>query len=100
MGLIDIVKETCVEMPAHEAAIRDIIQFDSYHFLTASQDWSMKLWAMSDKNEKNKFFASERLNITGHSGKLHTVCKFGPSVLAAGADGTIKLWDIMRQSYD
>ncbi len=34
-------------MPAHEAAIRDIIQIDSYHFLTASQDWKLKLWAMS-----------------------------------------------------
>ena len=58
MGLIDIGKEICVEMPAHEAAIRDIIQFDSYHFLTASQDWTMKLWAMNEKNAKNKCFAA------------------------------------------
>lgn len=40
-------KEAQRQMPAHESAIRDIIQFDSYHFLTASQDWKLKLWAMS-----------------------------------------------------
>lgn len=34
-------------MNAHEAAIRDVIQFDSYHFLTASQDWLLKLWGMN-----------------------------------------------------
>lgn len=41
-------------MPAHEAAVRDIIQFDSYHFLTASQDWSMKLWAMNNSKNGSK----------------------------------------------
>ena len=85
-------------MPAHESAIRDIIQVDSYHFLTASQDWKLKLWAMS--TEKEKYFASERLTLTGHSGRVLCLCKFGPSVLAGGSDGTIKLWDIMRQAFD
>ena len=89
-------------MPAHESAIRDIIQVDSYHFLTASQDWKLKLWAMSTEKEKEtkKFFASERMTLTGHSGRIYSLCKFGPSVLAGGSDGTIKLWDIMRQSFD
>ena len=89
-------------MPAHDSTIRDMIQFDSYHFLTASQDWSMKLWSLNNEktSEKTKYFASERLHLKGHSGKLHCLCKFGPNVLAAGADGTIKLWDIIRQSYD
>lgn len=89
-------------MPAHESAIRDIIQFDSYHFLTGSQDWKMKLWAMSTERESqnSQHFASERLTLSGHSGRVYALCKFGPNVLAAGSDGTIKLWDIIRQSYD
>lgn len=98
LGLINIAKEEKQEMPAHEAAIRDIIQIDSYHFLTASQDWKMKLWAMSEPG--SRYFASERLTLSGHSGRILCMCKFGPNVLAAGSDGTIKLWDIMRQSYD
>lgn len=85
-------------MPSHESAIRDILQFDSYHFLTASQDWKIKLWAMSDPKEK--YFASERLCLSGHSGRVYSLCKFGPNVLAGGTDGTIKLWDISRESYD
>lgn len=85
-------------MPAHSAAIRDIIQFDSYHFLTASQDWGLKLWAFNKPD--HKYFASERLHLKGHSGKVHCLTKFGHNILAAGSDGTIKLWDIMRQSYD
>ena len=40
------------------------------------------------------------MTLKGHSGKLHCVAKFGPNVLAGGADGTIKLWDVMRISYD
>jgi hypothetical protein len=35
----------------HDAAVRDIIQFDEYHFLTASQDWLIKVWGMNDKND-------------------------------------------------
>ena len=98
MGVINLSKEEQKEMPAHEAAIRDIIQLDSYHFLTGSQDWKIKLWAMSE--EKDKYFASERLCLSGHSGRILSMCKFGPSVLAGGTDGTIKLWDVMRQSFD
>jgi len=40
------------------------------------------------------------MTLSGHSGRIYTICKFGPNVLAAGSDGTIKLWDIMRQSFD
>jgi hypothetical protein len=36
----------------HEYAVRDILQFDEYHFLTASQDWLIKVWGMNDKNDK------------------------------------------------
>jgi WD40 repeat protein len=52
----------------------------------------------SDPYDKN--FASERLTLKGHSGKIYSICKFGPNVLAAGADNTIRLWDIMRSNFD
>jgi WD40 repeat protein len=41
-------------------------------------------------------FASERLTLTGHSGMVYTICKFGQSILAGGTDGTIKMWDILK----
>lgn len=40
------------------------------------------------------------MKLKGSSGKVHCLCKFGPSVLSAGADNTIRLWDIMRESFD
>lgn len=86
-------------MDAHESAVKDILQVDEYHFLTASYDWSIKLWGMNhDPKEKN--FASERLSLKGSSGKVHCICKFGPSVLSAGTDNVIRIWDVMRASFD
>jgi len=59
----------------------------------------MKVWGLNhDPTEKN--FASERMTLKGSSGKVHCLCKFGPSVLSAGADNTIRLWDIMQGSFD
>jgi len=60
--------------------------------LTASQDWLIKLWGINEKGFKT--FAGERSTLKGHSGKLHCMCKFGPNILAAGVDGTVKMWDI------
>lgn len=34
-------------MDAHSAAIRDIVQIDEHHFLTASYDWTMKVWGLN-----------------------------------------------------
>ena len=31
---------------------------------------------------------------------MHCLCKFGPSVLSAGADNVIRIWDVMRASFD
>jgi len=82
-------------MDAHEGTIKDILQLDPHHFITASYDWTMKVWGLNH-DEKDKTFASERLHLKGSSGKLHCICKFGPSVISAGADNTIRLWDIFR----
>lgn len=99
LGMINIEKKTVHEMSAHQAAIRDILQIDEHHFLTASQDWLMKIWAVNtDSNNSN--FALERQTVKGHSGKIHCLSRFGPNVLAAGADGLIRLWDIMGGIYD
>lgn len=86
-------------MDAHTAAIRDIVQIDEHHFLTASYDWTMKVWGLNhDKKDKN--FASERITLKGSSGKVHCLCKFGPNILSGGADNTIRLWDVLRSSFD
>lgn len=88
-----------VKWEAHTAAVKDILQVDQYHFLTASYDWSIKLWGLNhDPNDKT--FASQRLILKGSSGKVHCLCKFGPNVLSAGADNIIRLWDVMRASFD
>lgn len=57
LGLINVDKETSKEMDAHESLVKDILQVDEYHFLTASFDWTIKLWGLNhDPLDKN--FAS------------------------------------------
>lgn len=99
IGLINVEKETVREMDAHEGTVKDILQVDEYHFLTASYDWTIKLWGMNH-NPQDKTFASERLTLTGCSGRVHCLCKFGPNILSAGADNTIRIWDVMTASFD
>ncbi len=98
IGFLDMQTQKISYVKGHEFAVRDILQFDEYHFLTASQDWLVKVWGINDKNDKK--FAGERGVLKGHSGKVHCLCKFGPNVLAGGTDGTIKLWDIESESFD
>lgn len=57
MGLINVEKETVKEMDAHQSTIKDIIQVDEYHFLTASYDWTMKVWGMNHDASSKTFAA-------------------------------------------
>ena len=36
-------------MDAHEGTVKDIIQVDEHHFLTASYDWSIRLWGLNSE---------------------------------------------------
>ena len=59
----------------------------------------MKVWAINEDLPSDNF-ATYRDTLKGHSGKVYTMCKFGPNVLSGGIDGTIKLWDIIRSEFD
>lgn len=96
---INPVSDTINKLSGHENTIRDLIQYDSNHVVSASQDWTMKVWAVNeDPHDAN--FLTYRDTLKGHSGKVYTLCKFGPNILSGGIDGTIKLWDIIRSEFD
>lgn len=95
MGQVHPITDEICKFQAHENTIREIIQYDSNHLITASQDWTMKVWAINEDQHSDNF-AIYRDTLKGHSGKVYTLCKFGPNIISAGIDGTIKLWDIIR----
>ena len=47
IGMLNMRNDKIKYLKAHQAAVRDIIQFDEFHFVTASQDWLLKIWAIN-----------------------------------------------------
>ena len=60
------------KIQAHMGAIKQIIQYKPNIFLTASQDWLVKIWEHNtDPNAAQ--FAKLKATMNGHSGKLNAL---------------------------
>ncbi|NEQ63402.1 MAG: WD40 repeat domain-containing protein, partial [Moorea sp. SIO4A1] len=77
---------------AHDKSIYDIKvnPVNKKIFASASQDGTVKLWQLDDKEVKNI------TTIQGHKGDVSTISfsKSGKLIASGGKDGTIRIWEI------
>ena len=88
------VEELCRVVRGHADWITDIVwsNTSAQHFVTASNDLTLKIWRAAADAATHTTICTERAQLLGHTGNIRSLAFQYGCVVSTGQDGVCKLW--------